>query len=177
MMLARKWDRIEKAAEARRWDIFTALEMDPNTGHGVAASEGLEQDVIDLVGYLLLVLSEMEARRAAPGFQASRLPTEPAKWPQSESPGSMIYSGGSQHIDHPAPFGFDEEEDVPPAAPEVESQLHRKDAEPGHYDYGLWKKQVIQVGSMKGRLYEDLFNVQPSGRLIMKPSFVEEYAR
>lgn len=48
MMLARKWDRIEKAAEESGYDIFRALQEMPT----------LIDDVIDLGCYLMLVRTE-----------------------------------------------------------------------------------------------------------------------
>jgi len=49
MMLARKWDRIEKQAAVHDYDIFKALQND---------DVGLIDDLIDLSGYLYLVRSE-----------------------------------------------------------------------------------------------------------------------
>lgn len=48
MMLARKWDRIEKAVEKSNYDIFHAIDCDPE----------LTDDLMDLQNYLLLVRSE-----------------------------------------------------------------------------------------------------------------------
>lgn len=60
MMLARKWDRIEKALDSERfgWDIFKAIEEDKR-------AEGIIDDIRDLRRYLLLVESEMRARGEA----------------------------------------------------------------------------------------------------------------
>lgn len=55
MMLARKWDRIENIVGEKGWDIFRALE---------AGDGDIEDDVRDLLGYLLLVLAEHERRRS-----------------------------------------------------------------------------------------------------------------
>jgi len=65
MMLARKWDRIEKRMEEGRpgaagqmtghYDIFDAIHCDPRT-------EGILDDIRDLRRYLLLVEAEMVAR-------------------------------------------------------------------------------------------------------------------
>jgi len=55
MMLARKWDRIENIVAENGWDIFQALE---------AGDGDIEDDVRDLLGYLLLVLAEHERRRS-----------------------------------------------------------------------------------------------------------------
>ncbi len=48
MMLCRKWDRIESAAERSGWDIFRAV-------HNDYRPEGILDDIDDLIGYLLLV--------------------------------------------------------------------------------------------------------------------------
>jgi len=56
MMLARKWDRIEKQCELCNWDVFTALVTDPRP-------EGILDDIQDLRRYLMLVEAEMLARR------------------------------------------------------------------------------------------------------------------
>jgi hypothetical protein len=53
MMLARKWDRIENAAQAHDWNIFKAISAGPN---GV---DGVIEDIQDLRAYLLLVESYM----------------------------------------------------------------------------------------------------------------------
>ena len=47
MVMARKWDRIEKLCSAKGYDIFTALTI--NDGD-------IRDDVEDLIGYLLLIL-------------------------------------------------------------------------------------------------------------------------
>jgi|TARA_Y100001938_G_scaffold139611_1_gene206700 hypothetical protein len=52
MMLARKWDRIEKQSCDYTYDIFLALEEDKRP-------EGLIDDIRDLRRYLLLVEAEM----------------------------------------------------------------------------------------------------------------------
>ena len=52
MMLARKWDRIEKQAEDYTYDVFLALKEDNR-------EEGLIDDIRDLRRYLLLVEAEM----------------------------------------------------------------------------------------------------------------------
>jgi|SRR5215472_8286102 len=53
MMLGRKWDRIEAAAEANRWDIFDAIFQDK------LHEEGVLDDIRDLRGYLMLVEHEI----------------------------------------------------------------------------------------------------------------------
>lgn len=59
---ARKWDRIENIVENNHADdIFAAMS---SVGGGL--SESLEDSVKDIVGYGLLLLAEMEARRAQP---------------------------------------------------------------------------------------------------------------
>ncbi|MCK5131743.1 MAG: hypothetical protein KAR40_06270 [Candidatus Sabulitectum sp.] len=57
MMLARKWDRLEKQAEEKGWDIFQAIQDDQRP-------EGIIDDIRDLRRYLLLVEAEMIARKA-----------------------------------------------------------------------------------------------------------------
>jgi hypothetical protein len=52
MMLARKWDRIEKQAETNGWDIFTTIRRDPS-------ANGILDDIRDLRRYLLLVEAEL----------------------------------------------------------------------------------------------------------------------
>ena len=51
MMLARKWDRIERACQISGYDIFTALKADPEP-------EGLLDDIRDLRVYLLIAEAE-----------------------------------------------------------------------------------------------------------------------
>lgn len=49
MVMARKWDRIENICKANGYNIFNAL----NANEG-----GIQDDVQDLIGYLLLILEE-----------------------------------------------------------------------------------------------------------------------
>ena len=55
MMLARKWDRIEKQVYDYTYDIFLALEEDQR-------DEGLMDDIKDLRRYLLLVEAHMRTK-------------------------------------------------------------------------------------------------------------------
>jgi hypothetical protein len=55
MMLARKWDRIEKQVFDYTYDIFLALEEDQR-------DEGLMDDIKDLRRYLLLVEAHMRTK-------------------------------------------------------------------------------------------------------------------
>jgi hypothetical protein len=52
MMLARKWDRIEKQTSEQNWDIFQAIHANPT-------DSGIIDDIRDLRRYLLLVEAEM----------------------------------------------------------------------------------------------------------------------
>ena len=56
MMLARKWDRIEKQVNDYTYDIFLALDEDKRP-------EGLIDDIRDLRRYLLLVEAEMALQK------------------------------------------------------------------------------------------------------------------
>ena len=57
MMLARKWDRIEKqVSDSHLYDIFSAYTYD-------AREEGIIDDIKDLRRYLLLVEAEMIIRK------------------------------------------------------------------------------------------------------------------
>jgi hypothetical protein len=55
MMLARKWDRLEKQVEKNGWDVFSAAKADNRT-------EGLIDDIRDLRRYLALVEAELRAQ-------------------------------------------------------------------------------------------------------------------
>ena len=55
MMLARKWDRIEKQVFDYTYDIFLALEEDQRP-------EGLMDDIKDLRRYLLLIEAHMRTK-------------------------------------------------------------------------------------------------------------------
>ena len=59
MMLARKWDRLEKTARDHEWDIFLAIEKD-------LRPEGIIDDIRDLRRYLMLVEAQMQARDIVP---------------------------------------------------------------------------------------------------------------
>lgn len=55
MMLARKWDRLEKAVHKDQYDIFKTISADQRP-------EGILDDIRDLRRYLLLVEAEMANR-------------------------------------------------------------------------------------------------------------------
>jgi hypothetical protein len=65
MMLARKWDRLERAAERTGYDIFRAIIEDNR-------QEGVIDDIRDLRRYLLLVEAEMRDRNAAASLTIHR---------------------------------------------------------------------------------------------------------
>ena len=52
MMLARKWDRIEKQVNEQDWNVFQAIHANPS-------DSGIIDDIRDLRRYLLLVEAEM----------------------------------------------------------------------------------------------------------------------
>ena len=55
MMLARKWDRLEKQVSEQGWDIFAACAQDQR-------DEGVIDDIRDLRRYLTLVEAELLAK-------------------------------------------------------------------------------------------------------------------
>ena len=55
MMLARKWDRLEKQVESHHWDVFKTVANDTR-------EEGVLDDIRDLRRYLFLVEAEMLMR-------------------------------------------------------------------------------------------------------------------
>lgn len=55
MVMARKWDRIENICKEQKYDILEVLAQD---------SGGIEDDIKDLIGYLLLILEANHARTA-----------------------------------------------------------------------------------------------------------------
>ena len=55
MMLARKWDRLEKQVEQQNYDVFKAAELDMR-------DEGILDDIRDLRRYLFLVEAEIRMR-------------------------------------------------------------------------------------------------------------------
>ena len=57
MMLARKWDRLEKQVEEHGYDIFKAIEKDTRP-------EGIIDDIRDLRRYLLLVDAHIQTKGA-----------------------------------------------------------------------------------------------------------------
>ena len=56
MMLARKWDRLEKQVTEHNYDVFHAIEQD-------AREEGIIDDIRDLRRYLFLVEAEIALRK------------------------------------------------------------------------------------------------------------------
>ena len=56
MMLARKWDRLEKQVTEHHYDVFHAIEQD-------AREEGIIDDIRDLRRYLFLVEAETALRK------------------------------------------------------------------------------------------------------------------
>ena len=57
MMLARKWDRLEKQVEEHGYDVFKAIESDTRR-------EGIIDDIRDLRRYLLLVDAHIQTKGA-----------------------------------------------------------------------------------------------------------------
>jgi len=55
MMLARKWDRLEKQVNEHHYDVFAAISKDTR-------EEGILDDIRDLRRYLFLVEAEMSLR-------------------------------------------------------------------------------------------------------------------
>jgi hypothetical protein len=65
MMLARKWDRLERAVKRHQWDVFEAAADDQR-------SEGIIDDIRDLRRYLILVEAYLlAAGQARPEFVKS----------------------------------------------------------------------------------------------------------
>tara|TARA_R100000353_G_C6386417_1_gene163445 strand:+ start:5 stop:301 length:297 start_codon:yes stop_codon:yes gene_type:complete len=56
MMLARKWDRLEKQTSEFKWDIFDAIQHDKRP-------EGIIDDIKDLRRYLLLVEAHIKTKK------------------------------------------------------------------------------------------------------------------
>ena len=56
MMLARKWDRLEKQVSEQGWDIFAACTKDQR-------DEGVIDDIRDLRRYLTLVEAELVSKQ------------------------------------------------------------------------------------------------------------------
>jgi hypothetical protein len=84
MMLARKWDRLEKAVESKYgFDIFRAIEED-------ARPEGVIDDIRDLRRYLMLVESEMIARGMVRGDVKSTGMEQPFGYNAEEEIGAQI---------------------------------------------------------------------------------------
>jgi hypothetical protein len=78
MMLARKWDRIEKALDPQQtenptpWDIFAAAKRDDR-------AEGIIDDIRDLRRYLMLVEAELAAQGTKSAFTRHRDSPEKAE--------------------------------------------------------------------------------------------------
>lgn len=71
MMLARKWDRLENICEDYGYDVFAALgkiEGVSETNKILGAADLTRDQVVDLIAYLLLVLSETDRFPALPGM-------------------------------------------------------------------------------------------------------------
>jgi hypothetical protein len=84
MMLARKWDRIEKQVSEKGYDIFAACIDDKR-------KEGVIDDVRDLRQYLTLVEAELQVR----GHHGTLVIPEP-EYARNESP-DPIYVPESEH--------------------------------------------------------------------------------
>ena len=56
MNIARKWDRLENQCSKVDYNIFKAIRED------ISGEEGVEDSLLDLVGYGLLILTEMELK-------------------------------------------------------------------------------------------------------------------
>lgn len=60
MNIARKWDRLENQCSKIDYNVFKAILNDK------AGDEGVRDSLLDLVGYGLLILTEMDSRNAQP---------------------------------------------------------------------------------------------------------------
>lgn len=94
MMMARKWDRIEKLSADKNYDIFSAIGSDTTYADSTVLAE-----VRDLRTYLMLVESEILARH---GIRKTTV--EDRKEFRTEE-------GVSVSTGHPAPFGYVAEEE------------------------------------------------------------------
>lgn len=94
MVMARKWDRIETACEWEDGDynIFRVFDSDDR-------QENIGDDVIDLIGYLLVLLEYMIALELVGSVCGEPVPNSKRITPKS---------GRTEQSN---PFGYDEEED------------------------------------------------------------------
>ena len=63
MMLARKWDRIENQCKANDYDIFKLV------GEDFETTDGIVDDIEDLIGYLFLVMAYMTEQQGGKQFE------------------------------------------------------------------------------------------------------------
>lgn len=77
-MLARKWDRIEVQCRRFHFNVLEALRQDRRT-------EGLVDDIDDLIGYLLLVRNE--ALKADEEYMDKNFPVPTPDVPEEAGPG------------------------------------------------------------------------------------------
>jgi hypothetical protein len=77
MMLARKWDRLERDASLTGYDLLSMIERD------VVANvvDGVADDVLDLCAYLVIALSENQV--GASPVQLDLFDSETEGWPPS----------------------------------------------------------------------------------------------
>ncbi len=121
MMLARKWDRLESMLEstqshgsmsdmalvASKYDIFAHCSKDMSGADGTVLAE-----VRDLRRYLMLVEAEMLARHVEPSeFGKSHLSPAQQIMATDKAAERLV----PRRVDHPAPFGCQEEKPGSPA--------------------------------------------------------------
>ena len=120
--IVRKWDRIENAAKATTfrdkpvhpYDLFQRFELDRR-------EEGIQDDVMDLVGYLLVLVEHMMELGYVRDIllKSKEVRSSGGDMPIRISPLLTGTSVGAEddvvlrngRVDHPAPYGFTGEEE------------------------------------------------------------------
>lgn len=123
MVIARKWDRLEERMKRglmfksdcgsdksiNQYDLFGHITAD-------SRDEGVIDDVRDLRRYLMLVEEEMVEQGVLNEILNLQEPTKPVPIPLTQ--------GSVSRTEHPRPYGFDPNDDVPRASrPKLPKEL------------------------------------------------------
>ncbi len=110
MMLARKWDRLENQVKKEGYDVFKAAFHDTRP-------EGIIDDIRDLRRYLMLVEAEVTAEIEGEKIAVDEAVADKAEDRALEKAQQDLMRKGQNALGMEKPFGFDEAQDVEPAAP------------------------------------------------------------
>ena len=104
--IARKWDRLENQCKKNKYDVFESILQDKK------GEEGVKDSLIDLVGYGLLILSEMDQFTCSNKFHpVSKSQSKRITIMEGGGSRSSIKKKKKYHDGQESPYGFNEKLD------------------------------------------------------------------